>query len=52
MVLFAQSWHQLYMADKLEFGIVVYPWADSAPEVQSPVEPVYMMSWTRLFTSR
>lgn len=40
IVVLAQSLHQLYMADKLEFAIVVYPLADSVPEVHLPVEPV------------
>ena len=40
MVVLAQRRHQWYMADKLEFGIVVYPRADSAPGVQLPVEAV------------
>lgn len=40
MLLLVQILHQFYTADKLEFGIALYPWANRVPWVQLPIEPV------------
>lgn len=44
MVVLAQRVHQLYSTVILEFGVAVYAWLESVPELQLLVDDLYVAS--------